>query len=120
MNSGRSLLPEQGSDNSLEQIASRIQDTVARIEAIRATADGAQVFKTHIYAPPSRTLRTGNLSPLAKQMLEHKRNLIDLVTEYVTVKHHGRDRTFSEHLLRLYEFEPCGKCCKDEIAFALD
>ena len=119
VNSGRTLLPEHDGDNNLEQIAVRIEGTIARLEAIRETADGAQVFKSHIYAPASRILRTDNLSPLAKQLLEHKKTLIDLVTEYVTVKHHGSDRTFSEHLLRLYEFEPCGICCKDEVAFDL-
>lgn len=119
VNSGRSLLPGHDVNYTLEQFAVEIKKAVHQIEAIRKTEEGARAFASHIYAPPTRLLKTSALDPIARQVLEHKRDLIELVTAYVTKKHTGGDRIFSGHLLSAYGFQPCGMCCQDEIGFDL-
>lgn len=110
-NSGRTKLVENGPTEGLEQLSSRIRAVVDRIELFRKTEQGTKVFRSHIFAPPARLLQAHQLNSVERDLLQMKKELVDLVTEFVIRKRNPEGSVFSQRLLEVYGLEACGVCC---------
>ena len=113
-NSGRAPLPVSSFGTDLNQLAAAIVTAAARVESLRETEEGAKALQNYRFASPSRLTQGGELNACERQVLERKRDLIALVTEYVVRKHNGDGTVFSQQLLEVYGFEPCGICCAND------
>jgi hypothetical protein len=115
-NSGKVDMSKISTPNIKENIARIIE----RLETIRATEDGRLSIKKYMFAPSmaARSLRdNGNVNDTDKEVLEHKKNLLDLIIEFNIQKSDGLN--FSESLLQFYGFKKCGICFADETRFEL-
>ncbi len=115
-NSGKVEVSKMSTPNIKENISQIIK----RLEEIRATEDGMQSITKYMFAPSTaaRALRENeNLNETDREVLEHKKNLLDLIIEFNIQKSDGLN--FSETLLQFYGFKKCGICFSDEMRFEL-
>lgn len=115
-NSGKVEVSKMSTPNIKENIAQIIE----KLEEIRATEHGRLSIKKYMFAPSTaaRALRLNeNLNDTDREILEHKKNLLDLIIEFNIQKSDGL--SFSENLLQFYGFKKCGVCFSDETRFEL-
>lgn len=118
-NSGKTMVQKDDSTIDLGQLVINIRQAVDQMETLRATEEGTKALESYKYAPASKLLRSNDLAPYERQVLEYKRDLLALVTEYVIRKHNINGSVFSQRLLEVYGFTPCGVCCSDDVGFDL-
>lgn len=115
-NSGsRVFSGDDGSDPV--DVAVRIQNTIDEIEKIRSSEDGSKAISAYLYARPTNELRNRRgLSSIEREVVRLKGNLVEDTLRYNVLKHKGHNVRFSEKLLQLFGFQPCGLCCKSPYA----
>lgn len=115
-NSGKVEVSKMSTPNIKENILQIIK----RLEELRATEEGALSIRKYMFAPSTaaRSLRDNrNLNDTDREVLDHKKNLLDLIIEFNIQKSDGLN--FSESLLQFYGFKKCGICFSDENRFEL-
>ncbi|MGJ7918239.1 hypothetical protein ACI48D_22565 [Massilia sp. LXY-6] len=115
-NSGKVEVSKMSTPNIKENIA----QIVERLEELRVTDDGKLSIAKYMFAPSTaaRALRENEtLNDTDREILEHKKNLLDLIIEFNIQKSDGLN--FSETLLQFYGFKKCGICFSDEVRFEL-
>ncbi len=110
-NSGSASTPALTTHLTLTELAAYIITAAARIESIGETEDGARAFSSYRYAPVRRLTQPQKIGRYEMLVLERKRELISLVTEYIVRKSNRRGAVFSRALFEAYGFLPCGICC---------
>ena len=108
-NSGKTSI-EVG-EFDLDRIALKINKAIEGIEKIRTTEEGKKSIEAYLYASPNKVLKHDNLSPIDKELLEIKKDLLCYVSVYNVNKYASEGVEYTKSLLNLYGFEPCGKCC---------
>ena len=106
-------------ENGLEidEVVARIHKAIQKIESFKQTEDGAKAVKNFMYSSTKSLFSGVNLSDTERELLETKRELINLILDYHVKKEAGGSVTYSEDLLRLYGFEPCRVCCPIDLGF---
>jgi len=112
-NSGKTSFYRPSELSGVDDVISQIEQLIERMENLRNTVEGEMVFKKYIYASTKILISDKNLSVTARDLLEVKRNLINLVLQYNAINNERGDMTFSASLLELFGFKPCGKCCAE-------
>lgn len=113
-NSGKVITSVDDRSKSVDDLVSMIDEVIQKLQSFAETEEGRKATKDLIYAPVNILNYQNNLSGVERSLLENKRNLINLVLQYHIQKYKGGDVTFSAELLKLYGFQPCGKCCAEE------
>lgn len=118
-NSGRTSVSDTEDSCDLAGLQDKIKITIEKIEYFRQTEEGRKAIKSYLYASIKHLTTNINLNNSEKELLEFKRDLINLIINYHIRKNKVNGTTFSKYLLFLYGFEPCGKCCaeKSNISF---
>lgn len=115
-NSGASSLSMEN-QLGIDEVVARIHKSIQKIESFKGTEDGAKAVKKFMYSSTKSLFSGGNLSDVERELLETKRELINLILDYHIKKEAGGSVTYSEDLLRLYGFEPCRVCCPIDLGF---
>lgn len=110
-NSGGVTAPVADASVGLDGLTSKIEELIEKLESFKTTEEGKMAIKAYMYASVSTLTDSRNLTDAASNLLENKRDLINLVLEYHVHKHKGGNVSFSADLLALHGFEPCGTCC---------
>jgi len=114
-NSGTSSLAVND-EIKIDDVVASIHKTIAKLEDFRATEEG----RKYMYASTKALYDSKKLGNIERELLETKRELINLVLNYHVKKEKGGAVTYSAELLKLFGFEPCGVCCQEEVRFDLE
>ena len=102
----------------LDQLENSIELSIKKLESFRLTEEGALAFKNFRYSP-IKNIRKYHLTNIQRDLLEEKRNLVNLILQYNKVKYKNDGSSYSSELLDLYGFKPCGICCGEGFDLSL-
>ncbi len=110
-NSGTSILSIEN-ELQIDEIVARIYKMIKKVESFKQTEEGSNAVKNFMYASTKNLFSGAKLSDIERELLETKRELINLILDYHIKNEMNGSVTYSEDLLRLYGFEPCRVCCR--------
>ena len=87
------------------------------LEVPKNTEEGKQAIKRRMFASTRALFDGTKLSDVESELLETKRQLINLVLDYHVKKEKDGAIVYSAEFLALHGFEPCGICCSHGVDF---
>lgn len=101
-------------------IKEKISEIIKNLEEINDSDKGRESIKKYMFVPNKmmKAMKENeNLCLLDLEVLELKKNLLELIIEFNIQKNNGL--SLSENILEFYGFEKCGICFSDEIKYEI-